>query len=167
MQIGDKTGATEFPSLIISQRNLDCKKRRKAYQLSQESSNDKPFDAKYSRKVRKRITKSSRLCTFLSKKPVKVVKDVDLEKFMQKIKDSQIITFKGRKREFPKRKITRLKKNILRIRAERAGKQEAVDTTETEIITDDSVPLKPDVIELIGSLKLEDEIVQHSRQFRS
>lgn len=164
MQIGDKTGATEFPSLIISQRNLDHKKRRKAYQLSQELSNDKPFDAKYSRKVRKRITKSSRLCTFLSKKPVK---DVDLEKFMKKIKDSQIITFKGRKREFPKRKITRLKKNILRIRAERAGKQEAVDTTETEIITDDSEPLKPDVIELIGNLKLEDEIVQHSRQFRS
>lgn len=171
---------SEFPSLRSSKRNVGHKNRNKTHQLSQELSNEKPFEKKYSSKVRKRITKASHLGTFMNKKPVKVVKDIELEKLMQKIKDNQIVTFhKGRKREIPKKNVTRLKRNILRIRAEQSDK--TVIFNEVLIET----PLKPDVIESIENLKLESEpkvemnevirnpfqetreIVQHSRQFRS
>lgn len=178
MQV-DSIVSPEFP-LLTSGQSL----HRKTYRLSQELSNEKPFDIKYSNKIKKRISKSSNLGTFIHKKPVKLFKNVDLAKLMQKIKDSEIVTFKGRKREIPKRNLTRLKKNILRIRAENAEKQKAVSDINTLRCEE---PLKPEMIESLKSLKVDHElnvgsngsilcknpfqdtkkIVQHSRQFRS
>ncbi|XP_063698560.1 selenocysteine insertion sequence-binding protein 2 [Culicoides brevitarsis] len=167
----------DFPSLKSSKGNFRRKKHHKAQKLCQELSNEKPFEVKYSNKVQKRLTKSSDLHKFMNKKPMKPVKNAEVEKLMQRIKESKIVTFKGRKQEFPKKRITRLKKNILRIRAE---KQRNL----TDIFSGNTQEVKTEVTESIENLKIDSdiikkeenfaknpfsasqEIIQHSRQFR-
>uniref|UniRef100_A0A336KQM1 CSON013778 protein n=1 Tax=Culicoides sonorensis TaxID=179676 RepID=A0A336KQM1_CULSO len=183
--VGASSDPLQFPSLSYSTEKKSRRKNRVTFKIAQGLTNEKPFEAKYSSKVRKKLTKTSNICNFMFKKPIKPLKNPDIERLMENIKKSEIVTFKGKKREIPKRKLSRLKKNILRIRAERNSKEIEIVSENIDDQTDDE-ELKSNIIESIQKLKLESneseikheitlepdsssnptEIIQHSRDFR-
>lgn len=153
----------DFPYLEKSVRKRS--RKRNAFKLSQALSYEKSFEMKFSNKVRKKITKTTHLGSFMNQKPPKVAKSVELEKILKKIEESHIVTFRGKKREIPRRNLSRLKKNILRIRTENQEKHESVSKSNEEPTTIIN-SLKNLKIETTGSEALK-EVIQHSRQFRA
>lgn len=138
------------------------------------------FHTKLSNKLKSKTSPSYKIEIFLSNKikKQKTNKPILSEKTLKKLVDLEIKTFQGKKREIPHRKLTRLKKNIIRNRKRhRAQVKKEEDPIEDEhelklFETPQNMLVK--VESSLEKLNLSEEgvcrdkeVIKHSRNFRS
>lgn len=129
------------------------------------------FHTKLSNKLKSKTSHSYEIGKFLSNKigKPKLKKQVLSEKTLKRLIDLQIPTFKGIKREKPRRKMTMLKKNIIKNRKKSRPKLNKSDDIDDENAVKEMklFEIQQQLAEVMSSFSSDKEVITHSRSFRS